>query len=137
MIRLPIHVTVTRLRDKWRRMLRNRRSMMELASCLPSERHRIAQDLGLSEGELLALHCNHRGPSELMPERLRQLGVDPGYVEHAQTAIYRDLERVCASCTSWRRCSRDLANGNVHAGMEDYCLNAPTIDALAVDPLRL
>jgi hypothetical protein len=30
-------------------------------------------------------------------------------------------------------CARDLANGDVQAGMGGYCLNAPAIDALTVD----
>jgi hypothetical protein len=51
----------------------------------------------------------------------------------ARTATYQDLQRVCASCKAWRRCARDLANGDVETGMRSYCLNAPTIDALVVD----
>jgi len=68
-----------------------------------------------------------------MPERLRQLGIDPAYVKIARTATYRDLERVCVSCSSARRCARDLANGDAQTGMASYCLNAPTIDCLIVD----
>jgi Family of unknown function (DUF6455) len=35
-------------------------------------------------------------------------------------------------CTAWRRCARDLANGDVQAGMDSYCLCSPSIDALTV-----
>jgi hypothetical protein len=61
------------------------------------------------------------------------LGLDPGYVKMARTSAYRDLERVCASCKAWRRCARDLARGDVQAGMRTYCLNAPTLDALLIE----
>ena len=124
---------LSRLRDKWQRVLRNRKSKAELAACPPSELQRIARDVGLSEFDLRSLTCSHFGPSELMPRRLQQLGLDPTYVKVARTATYRDLERVCATCKSSRRCARDLANGDVQAGMRAYCLNAPTIDALTVD----
>ena len=35
--------------------------------------------------------------------------------------------------TSFARCARDLSNDDVQAGMDGYCLNATTIDALVVD----
>jgi hypothetical protein len=68
-----------------------------------------------------------------MPQRLERLGLDPGYLKAAETSTYRDMERVCASCRAWRRCARDMARGDVEAGMRSYCLNAPTIDALMVE----
>ena len=71
--------------------------------------------------------------AELMPWRLQQMGLDPGYMKACRTSTYQDLERVCASCKSRRLCERDLAEGNVEAGMRSYCPNAPTIDALVVN----
>ena len=100
------YAALSRLRHRLQRALDDRRSRAELHAC---------------------------PPSELMPRRLEQLGLDPAYLKHARGAIYRDLERVCASCKAWRRCAHDLANGNVQTGMGSYCLNAPTIDALTVD----
>jgi hypothetical protein len=107
--------------------------MAELAACPPNELHKMAQDIGLGTTTLWSLSCNHPGPSELMPRRLKQLGVDPDYVQVALTATYQDLERVCATCKAWRCCARDLANDDVQAGMSSYCLNAFTIDTLTVD----
>ena len=63
----------------------------------------------------------------------QELGLDPAYLRYARTATYRDMERVCGTCRAWRRCARDLAKGDVQAGMRSYCFNAPTIDALTVD----
>jgi hypothetical protein len=125
--------TLSKLRHRLQRALDDRRSRIELQASPASELHRIAQDVGLNDTNLRALSCNHRGPGELMPRRLEQLGLDPAYVRYARTATYRDLERVCATCKAWRRCARDLANGDVETGMRNYCLNAPTIDALIVE----
>ena len=71
--------------------------------------------------------------AELMPWRLQQLGLDPDYVKVCCTSTYHDLERVCASCKYRRLCTRDLARGDVEPGMQSYCPDAPTIDALVVN----
>jgi hypothetical protein len=126
MFRLSVNDVYLRLRDKWRRMRHRHNWPAGLAACPPDETRRIAQDAAA-----------HPGPSELTPLRLRLLGVDPGYVKSALTATYRDLERTCAMCPAWRRCERDLARGAVQAGMVSYCLCAPAMDALAVDPASL
>jgi len=70
--------------------------------------------------------------AELMPWRLQQLGLDPGYMKACRTSTYQELERVCASCKSRLLCARDLARGDVEPGMQSYCPDAPTIDALVV-----
>jgi hypothetical protein len=127
---------LAKFRGRWQRALHRRRSMAELAACPPSELHLIAQDLGLSNRDLKTLTCSHSGPSELMPKRLQGLGLDPAFFRYARTAAYRDMERVCSTCKAWRRCARDLAKGDVQAGMQGYCLNAPTIDALTIDRME-
>jgi|SRR5581483_1577465 hypothetical protein len=115
-----------------RRALESRRSVAELRAAPTGELRQIAQDMGLSEAALLALG-GQPDHAELMPQRLEQLGLDPSYVKVAETAAYRDMERVCASCKAWRQCARDMAHGDVETGMHSYCLNAPTIDALMVE----
>jgi hypothetical protein len=137
MFNISAYDALVRLRDKWRRARRRCKSLAQLAACPPSELHRIAQDVGVSVSDLRIIAGAHRGPGELLPLRLMLLSLDPGYVRSALTATYRDLERTCAMCTAWRRCARDLANGDVQAGMDSYCLCSPTIDALAVDPANL
>ena len=120
------------LRQTWRRALSKRRATNELAACPPGELRRIASDVGLSGDDLRLLCRRHNGPSELLPQRLQLLGIDPEFVRHAAPTTFRDLARVCASCKASRRCARDLARGDVQAGMDAYCLNGPTIDALMV-----
>ena len=125
-------VTLTKLCTSWRRLLNNHKSMAELAAYSANDLQHIAQDIGLSPATLRSLGCSHPGPSELMPRRLQELGLDPAYLKIDRTATYRELERVCTLCKSWRRCAGDLANDDVQAGMGSYCLNAFTIDSLTV-----
>jgi hypothetical protein len=123
---------LTRLRQSWRRAVSRRRTIGELAASAPGELTRIASDVGLSGEDLRHLCCGHMGPSELLPQRLQLLGIDPEFLRHAAPTTFRDLARVCASCKASRRCARDLGCGDVQAGLDDYCLNSPTIDALTV-----
>jgi uncharacterized protein YjiS (DUF1127 family) len=117
----------------WQRGRRNRRALRELDAFSPAERRIVADDVGLSGTDLRRFNCTHEGPTELMPARLRQLGIDPAYVKVARTASCRELERVCATCRSAQRCASDLAKGDAQTGMQSYCLNGPTIDCLIVD----
>ena len=121
------------LRGKWQHLRRKRKSLAELDTFPPSDLQHIAQDVGVSVSDLRVVAAAHRGPGELLPRRLTLLGLDPAYIVSAQTTTYRDLERTCAMCPAWRRCARDLAKGDVQAGMGSYCLASPTIDALTVD----
>ena len=98
-----------------------------LAHLPRSELHSWRQGIRLNRKSRTELYGCVDG--ELMPRRLQQLGLDPEYVKVCCACTYQDLERVCASCKTWRRCARDLAKGDVQSGMGSYCLNAPTIDA--------
>src|SRR5262249_58510221 len=68
------HVTLTKLRDNWRRFVDNHRSMAELAACPSNELQHIAQDIGLSPAALKFHSFGHPSKSALMPRRLQQLG---------------------------------------------------------------
>ena len=119
-------------RQRWKRAVQDRMSARELEAISPVE-HLRPDDVSMSGTDLRRFHCTHDGPAKLMPQRLEQLGIDPGYVRYDMAATYRDLERVCAPCRSARRCARDLARGNVLAGMQSYCPNSATIDSLLLD----
>jgi uncharacterized protein YjiS (DUF1127 family) len=69
----------------WQRLMRNRRTQRELDAFSPAERRHLAEDVGLSGTDLRRFNCTHDGPSELMPARLRELGIDPAFVKY-QTA---------------------------------------------------
>jgi hypothetical protein len=76
------------------RAMRNHAAARELESMPVTERMRLADDVGVSGTDLRLFHCTHNGPEELMPRRLKQLGIDAGYVKYDLPAIYCDLERV-------------------------------------------
>jgi len=120
----------------WHRLPFNRRAIAKRAQFAPNELERMGRDVGLDERDLRTPDCRHPGPTELMPQRLKQLGLDPSYIRHALPVAYRDLERVCSHCRSWQRCARDLGNGDVQSRMDSYCLNAGTIDALTVEQVN-
>ncbi len=119
---------------EWFKQLRaSRIAEAELEACPAGEVRRTMQELGLSGSDLRPLCCSHPGPSALMPQRLREVGIDPDYLKAAHRAAYQDMERVCATCQDWRACAHDLDKGDVQTGMDTYCLNAPTIDALCLE----
>ena len=103
------------------------------AQLTPSELQRMAHDVGLDERDLHTRGCNHPGPTELMPQRLKLLGLDPDYIRHAlPTALPGSRESVFALQIMATLRAR-LTNEDVQSGMDSYCLNAATIDALTVE----
>jgi hypothetical protein len=93
---------------------------------------RVRRDVDASLCDMRLITRPNAGPSELLPERLRLLGLDPAYVEAVQEATLVKLQESCSDCDSWRRCARDLARGDVAVGMERYCQNAALLDELVV-----
>ncbi len=100
----------------------------ELEQLAPGEADRIMHDIGISMSDMAAISKPHAGPRVLLPQRLEAVGLDPAYL--AMDPLYRDMERTCMRCTSWRKCARDLAANDAQSGLDHYCLNAQTIDAL-------
>jgi Family of unknown function (DUF6455) len=121
------------LRGRWRRFVRNLRSRAELAALPQGDVGAIARDIGMSEPGLRALRSVNPRYTDLMPERMRQLGLDPKFVAQTEAATYRDMANVCAGCGAWRRCARDLDRGDAEAGMNTYCSNTLTMDAFIAD----
>ncbi len=117
-----------RLRQSWHRSASRRRVINELDACPPNELRHIAADAGPSGNDLRQFCRSDHGASQLLPRRLRLLGLDAEYVRHAEPTLFRDLARVWASCPASRRCARDLTHGDVQTGMSSYCLNGLSID---------
>jgi hypothetical protein len=133
MARSAAQLDLLKLRSRLQGWLRDRNSRAKSYGCPDSEPCRVMRDIGVRGRDLNAPECSHPGPSELMPQRLERVGLDPGYVKSFHESIYQDLQRVCASCKGWRLCARDLAKGDVQTGMGAYCLYAVTIDALLIE----
>lgn len=126
-------VRLAQIGARWQRFLLNRQVIANDVQLAPSELQRRSRDIGLDEQDQRTIGCSSSGPTELMPQRLKQLGLDPAFILHALPMTYRDLERLCSHCRSWQHCARDLSNEDVQSGMDSYCLNAVTIDALTVE----
>jgi len=124
------------LNRRGRQTLNRWHAAEELAACPAGELRRIAAEVGVSGADLRQLCRNHVGPSELLPQRLNLLGLDANYLQQEMPLMFRDLARVCANCQASRRCGRDLAHGDVETGMDTYCLNGATLDALALNRPR-
>jgi len=61
---------------------------------------------------------------------LEALGVDEAAIQRAESALLRDMERVCSFCKHKRQCHDELEAGTAPANHEEYCGNADTIDAV-------
>jgi hypothetical protein len=100
------------------------------------EAEHIARDLNLSVAELHALCAKHGGSPKLLKQRLAQLHLDKNEVKRAHPGVVRDLEKVCALCTTDAKCSRDFDRTPDPAGWTDYCPNADTLQELAQEAAR-
>ena len=110
--------------------LRHRRDLSELRQMDTTEFDRIASDLRVSPGDLDTLV--RRGPhaADELHKLLKVLGINEADLARTEPLVLRDMERVCAMCSSKRKCDRDLAAGTSAEHYEGYCLNTPTIDSL-------
>ena len=128
MFPLPGRSILAALLGGWQSALGRPRKIAERRACPAAELRRTAKEIGIMPMDLNSSRAVNPCCRELLPWRLRRLGMDPGITHNSS---YRDLERVCAACTAWEACAYDLAKGRVQAGMRSYCLNAHTIDALS------
>lgn len=122
----PVVDTVIDMFGNW---LAHRREVAA-CHCDPAEFGRIAHDLGVTSGELEDLVRKGSHSADELPKLLKLLGIDEKAIARAEPLVLRDMERVCASCAHKRQCDHDLAAGTSAQQYEEYCGNAPTIDAL-------
>ena len=90
----------------------------------------LAQDVGLTPSDLRQVTEGNPEADELLPRRIAALGIHADELARAQPDVFRDMQRVCASCQKYGRCVRDLDRGTLGAGWLDYCPNAGTLQQL-------
>jgi len=90
-----------------------------------------ASDIGTSSADLRALAARDTHAADLLPCRLRLLGLDPAALATSDRALLRDMQRLCSGCRSKRRCRREL-NG-VFLRWAPYCPNDATIRTLVAE----
>lgn len=94
---------------------------------------RLRRDVDQHMGDMPVVLQGASGRVGLLDQRLAALRLDPSYLKMSDDELYRSLQRVCLHCTSWHRCARDLADGDVQVGLESYCPNGHAIDEFLVD----
>lgn len=97
-----------------------------------NETERLRHDVDRHMSDMSVVLQGASGRLRLLDQRLAALRLDPTYLKISDDELYRSLQRVCLHCTSWRRCARDLARGNVQVGLETYCTNGHASDEFLV-----
>ena len=102
----------------------------EFGHCSPEDVRQIAKDLGVSVSELRKLATKGPGAAELMEKMLIALRVNPHALVNTNSAVMRDLQRLCVVCSQKGRCEHELAKGTASEHYREFCPNAFTLDAL-------
>jgi CBS-domain-containing membrane protein len=68
--------------------------------------------------------------AKLLLSRMAALHLDEKVVVESKPDQMRELQRLCSTCASQKRCKRDLANDPVNPVWQQYCHNAATFVAL-------
>jgi hypothetical protein len=120
----------------WRRHALINGNMSDLDAFSPAEMAHIAQDVGVSAGELRVLARHGSDAAHLLERRLDALGLSSAELANTACAQLRDMERLCTLCRSKNRCQRDLAADPGDSVWRRYCPNEETLTALARDGLE-
>ena len=102
----------------------------ELAGWSREELRNLADDLALSEYDLVTLSATMSDNNVLMERMMRARGFEPELLRNSFAALVRDMERVCSRCKSTGRCRRELDAGYGARHAHEYCPNAGTFDDL-------
>jgi hypothetical protein len=120
--------------DRIREWIAVRAEKEELRRLGDQEVYRIARDTGVGANELYQLNRLGSRTANLLPRRLKSLGLDPDEISDRRPALTRDMQRVCTFCQRHGTCARDLARPLQQDGRwKTYCPNAATIEALTMD----
>ena len=109
--------------------LRHRRERAELQGLPREEVGRIAHDLGVSACELEQMVERGHEPAQL-EGMLNAVGLDGAELARAEPALLRDMQRICSACQAVQECRSEVAAGTAMHNYGDFCINAPTLDAL-------
>lgn len=119
-----IRAAIKPLRSSLRRFAKQN----ELAA-LGSDSARIAQDLHISEAELMHLAGLSPSSADLLDERMKSLELNADAIA-PHGPVMRDMQRVCGCCKLKSRCRSDLKSESTAAAVSGYCPNEQTLQAL-------
>ena len=97
----------------------------------------IANDLNISPSDLYAISTGGNMPAGLLKKRMAMFGLSPEVLQKQHPDVLRDLERVCATCSSTKRCSREFAQSEPDANFSSFCPNTESLEALEHERLTI
>lgn len=121
---------IVAISDWWRRKRPLSCSLTELDACDRQEIERIADEFGMSAAELRMLASHGPPAASLLPLRMAALHLDPQELACTDGLLLWDMQRLCVTCNSHRRCRKDLTSDPDNQVWEQYCPNAGTLRAL-------
>src|ERR1019366_5851192 len=90
---------------------------------------RIARDVGLSSHDLREMTGVGPRPAERVGGGMEAVYLHADALAKSEPSTMRDLQRLCSSCVSKKRCQRDLLLVPDDPMWRHYCPNADTLDA--------
>lgn len=127
----PAYNSVVALFREWarkRRLIRQRRQRLDALD--NNEIAHIARDVGLSPSDLRQMAQFGPDAAKLVLDRMAVLHLDADALAKCDPSTMHDLQRLCTSCASKRRCQRDLLLVPGDQNWRHYCPNVGTLDAL-------
>ena len=93
---------------------------------------RVARDIGLSPIELRRMIRLGPDAAKQLPTRMTTLHLDADALAKSKPGVMRDMQRLCATCASKKRCQRDLTRDPENRVWRQYCPNAGTLVELQI-----
>lgn len=69
-------------------------------------------------------------PGILMPLRIAQHGLDPGYIAATDPELFQNLLEACGKCGKRHQCASDVCADNADDRLNAYCANTEKLDHL-------
>jgi len=121
------------LKETGKKYLQTLRSVAEFDRLDSHEKARIANELGISNGELRVLASKNKNSADLLVRRMESIGLDPRSTDQA---VMRDLQRCCSMCSDKVLCVHELEDNPRKVTWPSYCPNEATLGALTDDQAR-
>lgn len=116
--------------SSWRNWRERRRRQGELNGLTHEDVIEIAADCGVTPSQLIdAVRSGPQAADELT-QMIEALEIDDALIQHVGLHTFNDMKRLCAECSTKKRCRRALANGVASLTYEAFCPNAEALHEL-------
>jgi hypothetical protein len=123
--------------QRWRHLIETGvAELAEAARLGASEIEYLTHDTCLSESDLPSVErdtVKSADSLDFLAWRMQQIDFDAEEIVELEPQLMRDLQRVCSSCASKRKCKHDLAKRPSSRAWLGYCPNAPTLAAMIAE----